>query len=251
MVTGQWPFASGCQRADWFWGQCFVDGGERGEAIEVLVPRAEYRVVDTWNSPGLRGSGSHDVAVTDLFVPDAHITRTRAEHPHYDGPLFRVPVTARLAYNKVGVSTGIARGAIDAFVELAAARTPRFTGALMRERPRVQVALAEAEALLGGARGFVDNAVGDLWDSVCAGDSPTTRQRALVRLACSDAVRRCAEAVTGLISASGTATRNADHPLARAFRDVHIVGQQITVSPHAIDDAGRVLLGLDPLSPVF
>ena len=251
MVTGQWPFASGCQRADWFWGQCFVEGGERGEAIEVLVPRAEYEVVDTWNSPGLRGSGSHDVAVTNRFVPDAHVTRTRLEHPRHDGPLFRVPVTARLAYNKVGVSTGIARGAIDAFVELASHRTPRFSGSLLRERPRAQLAVAEAEALLGGARGFVDNAVGDLWDTVCAGDHATTRQRALVRLACSDAVRRCAEAVTVLYAASGTATRDAEHPLARAFRDVHIVGQQITVSSHAIDDAGRVLLGLDPLSPVF
>jgi alkylation response protein AidB-like acyl-CoA dehydrogenase len=250
-VTGQWPFASDCQQADWFWGQCFVEGGARGEALEVLVPRAEYEVLDTWNSPGLRGSGSHDVRVVDRFVPDAHVTRTRVERPHHDGPLFHVPIAARLAYNKVGVATGIARGAIDAFVELAATRTPRFTSAPLRERPRAQVALADAEALVGGARGFVDRAVGDVWETVCRGDRPSTRQHALVRLACSDAVRRSAEAVTGLMAAAGTATTDADHPLARAFRDVHVVGLQLTVSPHLIDDAGRVLLGLEPLSPVF
>ena len=251
VVNGQWPFASGSQRADWFWSQCFVEGGGRGDAVEVLVPRADYDVLLTWNSPGLRGSGSHDVVVRDLFVPLERTTRTRVERPRHGGPLFRVPVTARLAYNKVGVATGIARGAIDEFVALAGARTPRFTGALLRERPRAQAAVASAEAMLGGARGFVDHAVGDLWASIVAGDRPTVRQLALVRLACADAARRCAEAVTTVMAVAGTAMSDADHPLARCFRDAHVVGQHLTVSPHVIDDAGRVLLGLDPLSPVF
>ena len=251
VVNGQWPFASGCQRADWFWSQCHVEGGERGEAVEVLVPRCDYDVLLTWNSPGLRGSGSHDVAMQDVFVPDARVTRTRQQRPRHDGPLFRLPVMTRLAYNKVGVATGIARGALDHFVALANDRTPRFTGALLRERPRAQAALADAEALLGGARGFVDHAVGDLWATVVDGDAPSVRQRALVRLACSDAARRCADAVGRLYAVAGTAMSDADHPLARCFRDVQVVGQHITVSPHVIDDAGRVLLGLDPLSPVF
>lgn len=251
VVSGQWPFASGCQRADWFWGQCFVEGGARGEAIEVFLPRADYDVLLTWNSPGLRGSGSHDVIVRDLFVPDAHTTRTRVERPRHDGPLFRVPLTCRLAYNKVGVATGIARGAIGHFTALANARTPRFTGALLRERPRVHAALADAEALVGGARGFVDHAVGDLWATVCRGDEPDARQRALVRLACADAARRCIDAVNALAAVAGTALSDADHPLARCVRDAPVVAQHLTVSPHVIDDAGRVLLGLDPLSPVF
>lgn len=251
VVNGQWPFASGSQRADWFWCQSFVEGGERGEAVETLIPRADYDVLLTWNAPGLRGSGSHDVVVRDLFVPEAHVTRTRGGRLHHDTPLFRLPLMSRLAYNKVGVATGIARAAIDHLVVLASERTPRLSGALMRERPRVQAAVAEAEALLGGARGFVDHAVGDLWATVVAGDEPSGRQKALVRLACSDAARRCAEAVTGLYAVAGTAMSDADHPLARCFRDVHVVGQHLSVTPHAIDDAGRVLLGLDPLSPIF
>lgn len=251
VVRGQWPFASGCQRADWFWCQSFVEGGARGETVETLIPRHDYDVLLTWNAPGLRGSGSHDVLVQDVFVPDAHVTRTRTVPLRHEGALFRLPLMTRLAYNKVGVATGIARGAIDHFVALASERTPRLTGALMRERPRVQRAVAEAEALLGGARGFVDHAVGDLWATVVAGDEPTDRQRALVRLACSDAAERCSQAVTGLYSVAGTAMSDADHPLARGFRDVHVVGQHLSVTPHAIDDAGRVLLGLDPVSPIF
>ena len=250
VVDGQWPFASGCQQADWFWGQCAVEGA-KGEAVEVLVPRSDYEVLETWNSTGLRGTGSHDVRVRDLFIPQAHVTRTRTERPTNANPLFRIPLTSRLAYNKVGVATGIARGAIDHFVALANARTPRFSGTLLRERPRAQLAVAEAEALLGGAKGFVAEAVGDLWDTVRAGERATVRQQALVRLACSHAAASCAKAVTMLYEAAGTAMSDGDHPLARCFRDAHIVGQHIMASPHAIDDAGRVLLGLDPVSPAF
>ena len=250
-VDGRWPFASGAQRADWFWGQCLVEGAARGEVVEVVVPRAEYEIIETWNSPGLRGTGSHDVCVRDVFVPDGRVTRTRQQRPNFEGPLFRLPLTSRLAYNKVGVSTGITRAAIDHFVKLANERTPRMTRALLRERPRAQLAVAEAEAALGGARGFCTDVIGDLWETVSRRDHPTVRQQALVRLACSNAARACSAAVTTLYEAAGTAMSDADHPLARCFRDVHIVGQHLMTSPHAIDDAGRVLLGLDPLAAVF
>ena len=147
-VDGRWPFASGAPRADWFWGQCMVEGGERGVAVEVLIPRDAYEIVQTWNSPGLRGTGSHDVSVHDLFVPDSHVTRTRSRRPNGDSALLRIPLTSRLAYNKVGVSTGIARGAIDHFVALANERSPRLSRGLLRDRPRAQLAVAEAEAML-------------------------------------------------------------------------------------------------------
>ena len=250
VVTGQWPFASGSQRADWFWGQCSI-GGSKTDVVEVLVPRAQYDIVETWNSPGLRGSGSHDVRVREVFVPDARVTHTRDRPPNIDSPLFRLPLTSRLAYNKVGVSTGIARAAIDHFVALATERRPRLARATLRDRPRAQLAVAEAEALLGGARGFVADAVGDLWATVQRGERPSVRQQALVRLACSHAAQSCSAAVTKLFEAAGTAVSDADHPLARCFRDAHIVGQHLMTSPFAIDDAGRVLLGLEPISAVF
>jgi alkylation response protein AidB-like acyl-CoA dehydrogenase len=252
VVDGRWPFASGSAQADWFWAQCVVvDGEPTREVLEVLLPRSAYDIELTWNAPGLRGSGSHDVVAAGVFVPDSHVTRTRVNRPGRGGALASLPVTSRLAYNKVGVATGITRAAIDQFVELATSRVPRFSRVPLAERPRAQRALADAEAALGGARGFVADAVGDLWYTVVAGGRPDTRQQALVRLACSHAVQACAHAVTGLYESAGTAMSDADHPLARCFRDIHVVGQHLMVSPHAIDDAGRVLLGLEPSSPVF
>ena len=249
VVDGRWPFASGCQIADWFWGQCTTD--DDAGPVEVVVPRSDFTVIETWDSPGLRGSGSHDVCVEGVFVPDDRVTTTRVGRPSHDGPLFHVPQLSRLAYNKVGVATGITLAAIDHFVALATERTPRLAKGQLRERPRAQLAVAEAEAGLGGARAYCLDVVGDLWDTVVRGDRPTTRQRTLVRLACSHAVVSCARAVTGLFEAAGTAMADQSAPLGRCFRDIHTVGQHIMVAPHMIDDAGRVLLGLEPSTPAF
>src|SRR5690606_7915128 len=129
-------FASGCHNSHYFHGQCIVyDGEERrrtpeGRVVlrEVLVPAGEFRIVETWDVGGLRGSGSHDVAVDGVFVPDERVTDVtgglRAEYA-----LYRMPLIARLSYNKVGVALGIARAALDDFAQLAAAKTPRLARA--------------------------------------------------------------------------------------------------------------------------
>jgi alkylation response protein AidB-like acyl-CoA dehydrogenase len=256
-VTGQWPFASGCTHSHFFYGQCVVMDGDRPAAgphglpalCEVLVPSSDYRVVDTWHVAGLRGSGSHDVAVTDLFVPERF--STRGARPHEHGPLFRLPIFSRLAYNKVGVATGIARAALDHFAELAGKKTPRGASAPLRERPHAQTSFAEAEALLRSARAFVFDAIGELWDAVIAGDAPTPKQRALVQLACSRAVAASARAVEAVHAAAGATANFTASPLERCFRDVHVVGQHIMVSPALCDAAGRTLLGLESGTPFF
>jgi alkylation response protein AidB-like acyl-CoA dehydrogenase len=256
-VTGQWPFASGCTHSHFFYGQCVVMDGDRpapgphgGPALcEVLVPSSEYRVLDTWHTAGLRGSGSHDVAVTELFVPERF--STRAARMTESGPLFRLPIFSRLAYNKVGVATGIARAALDHFADLAGKKTPRGATTLLRERPHAQTSFAEAEFLLRSARAFVFEAVGEVWDATVAGDTPTPKQRALVQLACSRAAAASARAVEVVHAAAGVTANFTASPLERCFRDVHVVGQHIMVSPALCDAAGRVLLGLESGTPFF
>jgi alkylation response protein AidB-like acyl-CoA dehydrogenase len=249
-VSGQWPFASGCMHADYFWGMC-VNHDDPNDLLEVIVPRADYEVLPTWQVNGLRGSGSHDVAVTDLFVPDARVTRTRGRKPVHQGTLFRLPPYSRLAYNKVGVSLGIARAAIDAFVELCNEKTPRLASGLLRDRPRAQRAVAEAEAVLRAARAFVLDACDQQWQTVAAGGRSDRHERALVRLACSHACQEAARAVAIVCTAAGTSPNPVDSVLGRCARDVVVVPQQIMVAPHFIEDAGRVLLGLEPLEPAF
>jgi len=249
-VTGRWPFASGCHGAHYFWGQCLVVD-DPSRTLEVIVPRERYEIIDTWDTFGLRGTGSHDVAVNDLFVPEAMTTAVAGEEPSHGGPLYKLPPFSRLAYNKVGVATGIARAAIDHFVELAEGKTPRLARSRLRDRPRAQLAVAEAEAALRSARAFVFEAVDEAWETVMAGGRCDRRQRALVRLACSHACQEAIRAVELVHSAAGTSANEVDSLLGRARQDVAVVAQQIMVAPHFIEDAGRVLLGLDPLEPIL
>lgn len=250
-VSGRWPFASGCQHSDWFWGQCVVQGEAQPRLLEVLVPRASYHVVDTWNVAGLRGSGSHDVAVDDLFVPDRFTTHVSHERLRESGPLFRMPIFVRLAYNKVGVATGIARAAIDDFIALASKKVPRAMSVPLRERQYAQVSLADAETRLRSARAFVFDAVEEVWQETLAGRHASTKQRALVQLACSQAVAASARAVELVHAAAGTTANFVSSPLERRMRDVHVVGQHIMVSPALIEPAARALLGLESRSIFF
>jgi len=256
-VTGQWPFVSGCHNSHYFAG--LVSIHESGQPIPgslprwALVPRSDFEILDTWNVSGLRGSGSHDVRLNDVLVPEERMGQgawaagpreSRAELP----PVLRIPLGSRLAYNKTGVGFGIARAAIDAFVELAEGKVPFASSTSLRERPLAHRALARAEARLRGSRALVRELSEELWDVVSDGRQFSIQQRAIFQLACSDAALACAEAVDLVAEAAGTSANRLDCALERHARDARVIRQHVTVSPAQLEDAGRVLLGLEPQS---
>jgi alkylation response protein AidB-like acyl-CoA dehydrogenase len=258
-ASGQWPFASGCHNASWFYGQCIVvdEAGEYArdehgnvELRELLVPREQFEILDTWHTSGMRGSGSHDIAYRDLFVPNDHVFSPENQ-AHHTGTLYQLPVFSKLAYNKVGVSTGIARGALNAFVDLATNKVPRASRSTLANRAMAQIAIAEAEATLQSARAWVFEVVARLWDDVAACKEIPQQQRALVQLACSNAARASTRAVELVCEAAGTSANEEGSVLARCRRDVHVVPQQIMASGQWIEAAGRVLLGQQSHSPLF
>ncbi len=157
----------------------------------------------------------------------------------------------RLAYNKVGVATGIARAALDEFIALASERVPRGMRTPLRERQHAQTSIAEAETLLRSTRAFVFEAVEEVWRDTLAERPVTPKQRALVQLACSQAVAASARAVELVYAAAGSSANFAASPLERRMRDVHVVGQHIMVSPAQVEPAARVLLGLESKSFFF
>ena len=258
-VTGQWPFASGCQNSQYFWGQCIVhaaderarDADGRVVLVEIVVPAKDYEVVDTWHVSGLRGSGSHDVAVRGVFVPERMTTALGTRGLLAKGPLFRMPVFSRLAYNPVGVAPGIARAASDHFVRLASEKTPRASRNLLRERATAQLALAEAETQLRSARAWVFEILAEVWDVVLAGGFVSEKQRALLQLACTNAASASVRAVELVHSAAGSSANFTSNPLERCMRDVRVVPQHIMVSPQWVEAGGRVLLGLESRSPLL
>lgn len=246
-VTGQWQFVSGCHNSHLFGATVRLhrDGvpvPDRGN-VYAIVPRADFAILDTWHVGGLCGSGSHDVRVDGAFVPASRIVAPIGGYRD-DSPLLRFPLGARLAYNKVAVSLGIARAALDAFVDLAEGKVPRFTSQTLRARPAAQRAIAKAEVRVLAARALLMNLVEEIWSAVVAGERVPRRLLALFQATCSDAVAGCAEAVDAVTDAAGTTANMKGHPLERAARDIRVVRQHATVASHHLDDAGRVLLGL-------
>lgn len=245
-VSGQWQFVSGCHNSQLFGATVRVweDGKELPMGNRyAIVPEPDYQVLDTWYTGGLCGSGSHDVSLDDVFVPEERLVAPIGGVDH-ESPLLRFPIGARLAYNKVAVALGLARAAIDHFVDLAQGKTPRFSRKGLRERAWAQRAVAEAEVRVRSARALVFEQVDEIWSRAQNRAHVTTRERALFQLACSDAVRGCIEAVNKVAEAAGTTANQIGNPLERIARDVRVVGQHTTVAPHHIEDAGRVLLGL-------
>ncbi len=257
-ISGQWPFASGIHNAQYFWCQSIVHENdkplkdEKGYVFcESLIPADQLEIIDTWNVSGMRGSGSHDVRVERVFVPDNFICRMQTQTPTASGPLYQMPVYSRLAYNKVGVATGIAMNAITSFVELATQKKPRGSANLLRDRVEAQNAVANAQRILGSARSYVFEQVTDLWDTVEKGEVPTDRQKALLQLACSGAANETVKAVEKLVSAAGVNANFVANPLERCMRDILVVRQHIMVSPQHNPAVGRVLLGMKSGSVLF
>ncbi len=248
-VSGQWQFVSGCHNAQLFGATVRVwEGGEMIQDLPnyyAVITQPDFEILDTWYTGGLCGSGSHDVRVDDVFVPEERLLVTLGAARH-DSPLLNFPLGSRLSYNKVAVSLGLARAAVDAFVTLAEGKMPRFSGRGLSARPRAHRAVAEAEVRLRAGRALVMDLVAEMWAKVQAREHISTRERALFQLACSDAVRGCTEAVNLVCEAAGTSANFQSQPLERISRDVRVVGQHLTVAAHNIEDAGRVLLGQPP-----
>ena len=174
-VTGRWPLGSGCQHSAWIVGGCrILDGAEPrvradGTPITRLLffPAAECEVLDTWHSIGLRGTGSHDYVVNDVFVPAPRSLSFR-EPPVEAGPLYILPTIALFATALAAVPLGIARHAIDILIELAGTKIATRSRQTLRDDATLQMHLGRAEALLRSGRAFLYEALNEAWRVVSA-----------------------------------------------------------------------------------
>lgn len=253
-LTGRWRFGSGCQQADLFVvGASLGEDGTPATAANVMhdmmwvtVPAAAVTIADTWHVAGLRGTGSHDFAVEDLFVAEGFVEPVHLDAAAEPGPLYALGVFPAFGIVKAAVALGIARHAIEALKELALAKTATGQTSLLRERPAVQADLARAEACVRSAQALMDEVVADVWHTVVNGGRPSIEQRAWLRLAGVDGVQRAIEAVDLMYNAGGGTAIYESSPLERCFRDVHVVPAHIVVQPNVYEVAGRVFLDLPP-----
>jgi alkylation response protein AidB-like acyl-CoA dehydrogenase len=255
-VSGRWSLVSGCQLSRWMMLMCIVhEGGTPRltaggvpESRFMFCPAAACKIIDTWTTSGLRGTGSHDVTVDDCFVP------TRHGSFHTDpfvlgGPRYEFPFFARITPGVGAMALGVAAGAIETLIDLGGGKRHERTGQPLGEDRGAQTRLAQAEALVHSARLFLFDAVTRLWDGALAGREPTMEGRVLVRLATWHAATSAAQAVDLVYLTGGATSLYATCAIEHAFRDVHAFTQHIAVHPRVLETAGRVLFGLEPDIP--
>jgi len=254
-VSAQATFISGCHNAEWcFMGAPIFDGDEMrrdaaGQPMARMwfLHRSEWEIVDTWNVAGLRGSGSHDVRADGALVP-ARLAGVELMivPPRYDNPVYRIPVPLRLAYNKAAVALGVARGALDAFVELATTKVPLMSSSPLRDRPIAQQRMGEAEATVRAARAFLIEAMGTVEAELHAGrPAPSGPATQIARLACTHVANTCMTAVDSIHNAAGTSAMYLDSPLERKLRDAHGCATHRWVAHPLYGELGKIFLGHD------
>ena len=255
VVTGRWQFGSGSRHATWLGGHSHVierDGSTRlrpdGKPLErtMLFRREVAAIEDTWQVMGLRGTGSDSYSVAELFVPgDESVCRDTDAERRQSGTLYWFGTTHLYASGFGSVALGIARGALDAFKELACEKTPSLTTQEMRESPVIQSKLGLAEAKLQAARSFLQQVMVESWELAKAAPL-TVDQRWRIRMAATFATHQAKEVVDMTYHEAGATAIFCSNPFERRFRDVNAVTQQIQARASHFEHVGAHLLGMNP-----
>jgi indole-3-acetate monooxygenase len=260
-VTGTWSFASGSHHATWLGAHVAIltpDGTPQlrpdgGPVVRTLLfPKASSKFADIWHVVGLRGTGSDSYTVTDLFVPEKYtVLRDAAVKPCQPGLLYAFSSSNIYASGFAGVALGIARGALDAFVELARDKIPRGAKRTLRDNNVVQAQVSQSEARLCGARAFLLGSLDEIWRDVSESGRLSMDHNTTIRLASTWAIHQAREVVDMAYHAAGATAIFESNPFERRFRDIHTVIQQYQGRQAHFETVGQALLGLEPEGAMF
>ena len=247
-VTGRWPFGSGAHHASQFMGLASLKGadGKDEPPLCCYFERRDVVIHDTWRVSGLRATGSCDFEVRDLFVPEQHTHIFMGARPTHDGIVYRLPSLSVFAWTVSVVPLGIARGAMNAFVELASRKTRMGANALLRDREIVQSNYGRADALHRAARAFLIEAMTELMAASAEEGPRLINARAVFRTACTHAAESAVRIADMLAAETGAAAIFEASPIERFVRDVHAAVKHIAMTPNNYLVSGRLGLGLDP-----
>lgn len=255
-VSGRAPLASNIHEADWVFLTGIVMDGDQPRMDDgaprmrqLILEPGEVEVVETWDSLGMRGTDSQDIAVDDVFVPARRTFPLVPEFTpgrRYGGPLYRFPGVGALCTIFAPVALAIGRAALEDFRQLATEKTPFGFQKTLRERTAVQAAFARADAALRSARALFYETVGQTWERVLAGDPATLRDKGDLLMAGAQVGRAMTEAASTAHDLAGTSGIYAGSPLERHFRDAHTLRHHGFIASSRFETAGQIQLELPP-----
>ncbi|MFB4305407.1 acyl-CoA dehydrogenase family protein [Actinomadura sp. GTD37] len=253
-VTGRWGWGSGVMHADHVMVMALVTVDDTIEPRLFLMPRDDVTVHDVWHTSGMRGTGSNDIEVPGVFVPEhrsvplLELTEGRSPGSHvHPGPLYRTPLVPVFALTGAAPVLGAAEGVLARFTERMTTRVMAYSGERQRDLMSGQIRFAAATADLSAARLLLEGALRDVTDAVAEGRALGMTDRARARLVAAHVAATSRRVVNELCSAAGASAQFTASPFQRAQRDVNTISGHVVFDPDAAYALyGRIGLGLDP-----
>ena len=236
-LTGKWMFSSGCRHANWI---AAVASGRLH-----LLPREDVEFLDVWQVQGLRGTGSFGFQTHDKFVPESRVMHVPGKNREA-GPVYVIPQHLLFACGFGCVALGVARAAINATIELALAKKPRFGKQALAENGVVQQQVGMAEATWAAAKALLYESAAHVWERVIDTGEITLGQRIRLRMAGTHAIRQSAKAVDIVYNLSGSDAIFSSRAIQRRFQDAHVITQQVQGRQAHYETVGQFLLDQDP-----
>ncbi len=252
-VDGHWSFASGIDFSKWVGALAKVEGGRDDETVNLLIPIDQVELVDNWYMSGMRGTGSRDFIVRDVFVPEeltlpqdslmSGKTPGAAELSGYAG--LRTPLHVVLQLATAGAAFGLARHAIDAFVEFTKSRSG-YGGIDHRARGSTQIRIAAAMARWDAFHDRVRSQFAGVDEVVAAGGKLTPEQRLRLRRDAAVGAAECSAIVNDIVGASGARAQHASSPFQLIQRDMNTVRTHVILdTDDAFELYGKHVLGVE------
>lgn len=251
-LTGRWPFASGVRHSEWLTAGAIVVRDGKPEHLMMTFRTNSAHIHDNWQVAGLKGTGSCDFSVDRLFVPSAFTWALSTDQPKRGGPLYRIATPGFVANEHTGFALGLARRALDAFLEKEVVRGRSYVpgAARMSARQSVQRALGASEIKLRAARDVALDVNGEVWRAARDGQSVSLRQQCELRAVATYCTEVALEVVTEVFRFSGGGAIYEKNILQQCLRDINAAAQHLIVSEISYENLGQTLLGVTDVIPM-
>ncbi|MCZ6619424.1 MAG: acyl-CoA dehydrogenase family protein, partial [Gammaproteobacteria bacterium] len=242
VLTGRWGFSSGCRHATWMIGVAPLN--DKSGWVSAFFPVDVPIFHDTWQVQGLRGTGSFEFSVEDLKVEGRWIANL-AKPANHDWRFFKIPTGLVFAVSFASVALGVARAGLDATLDIAQGKVPRFRSSSLKNDGDVQKMMGEAEIRWRAARAFLHDTVDKLWQALASQDGINKEQRVALRMAGTHVIREAAAVLDLGYTVIGSTSIYQSNPLQRRFQDMHVITQHVQARLSHYGYVGRHFLGHD------
>ncbi len=252
-VSGRWAFASGIRHSQWVgFGAMVADGNSTLQQVRMVVPTSQVQIHDNWDVLGLRGTGSCEFSLSDVFVPQRFTWGGTEAKPLRGGPNFLLGRPGMQTTGHCGFALGVGRRALDAVTELAKQKKRGYRGneVLVADRGSFQRFLGESDLRLRAAKALCMETIEEAWESVCQGITPPPPLQIRMRASGTYSTTEASDIVSQAFRFGGGTAMYNSHILQKCLRDINASAQHQMVSDRAYENHGQFILGFPGANPM-